>query len=49
MRFIDSNVFLYAIVKPKKALNEKVVERKKIAKEILLRIEKGSNYCGAFE
>jgi len=41
MRFIDANVFLYAIVKPKKEVNEKVIKRKKIAKEILLRVEKG--------
>ncbi len=41
MRFIDANVFLYAIVKPKKEVSEKVLKRKEIAKRILLRVEKG--------
>ena len=41
MRFIDANVFLYAIVKPRKEVSEKVLKRKEIAKRILLRVEKG--------
>ena len=41
MRFIDANVFLYAIVKPRKKVSGKILKRKEIAKKILLRIEKG--------
>ncbi len=41
MRFIDANVFLYALLKPKPNLPDKVIERKKKAQEILRRIEKG--------
>ena len=41
MRFIDTNVFLYAAIKPKGKVSEKILERKEKAKRILLRIEKG--------
>lgn len=41
MRFIDANVFLYALLKPKPGLPNEVIERKKKAQEILRRIEKG--------
>lgn len=41
VRFIDSNVFVYAILKPKKNVEEKISEMKEKAKEILLRINKG--------
>ena len=39
-RFIDSNVFVYAFVKPK-VVNEKVKEIKEKAKEVILRVSKG--------
>lgn len=41
MRFIDANVFLYAVIKPKGEVAPLVLERKKKAKEILKRIENG--------
>ncbi|MDI3474466.1 MAG: hypothetical protein PWQ79_1928 [Thermococcaceae archaeon] len=41
MRFIDANVFLYAVIKPKGEVPSSVLERKKKAKEILKRIENG--------
>jgi predicted nucleic acid-binding protein len=41
MRFIDANVFLYAVVKPKKEVKKEILERKKRSKQILLRIENG--------
>jgi hypothetical protein len=41
MRFIDTNVFLYAVVKPKGKVSEKILERKERSKRILLRIENG--------
>ena len=41
MRFIDSNVFLYALLKPKPNLPEEVLERKTRAMKILRRIEDG--------
>ncbi len=41
MRFVDANVFLYAVIKPKGTINEKILKRKEKAKRILLRIENG--------
>lgn len=41
MRFIDANVFLYAVIRPKGEVPSSVLERKKKAKEILTRIENG--------
>ena len=41
MRFIDANVFLYAVIKPKKPISPKIIERKRKAKKILLRIQGG--------
>ncbi len=41
MRFIDSNVFLYAMIKPKKSVSEDILKKKEKAKQIILRIEKG--------
>ncbi len=41
MRFIDANVFLYAVIKPKGSVSKKILERKEKAKQILLRIENG--------
>jgi predicted nucleic acid-binding protein len=41
MRFIDANVFLYAVVKPKKEVKKEILERKKRSEQILLRIENG--------
>jgi len=41
MRFIDANVFIYAILKPKTALPESVLTRKTAAKKIFLRVNAG--------
>lgn len=41
MRFIDANVFLYAIVKPRRKVSKNILKRKEIAKKILNRIENG--------
>lgn len=41
MRFIDSNVFLYAMIKPRRSPDEELLKRKEHAKKILLRIEGG--------
>jgi len=38
MRFIDANVFIYAVLKPKTALPEAVLQKKNAAKEIFLRV-----------
>jgi len=44
MKFLDSNIILYAYLRPKKGekLSKVVLERKEISKEILKRIEEGS-------
>ncbi|AAL80905.1 PIN domain-containing protein [Pyrococcus furiosus DSM 3638] len=41
MRFIDANVFIYAILKPKRELNEKELKIKRVSKEIFNRINGG--------
>lgn len=41
MRFIDANVFIYAILKPKAALPDAVHQKKVAAKEIFLRVIAG--------
>ncbi|AEC51944.1 hypothetical protein PNA2_1028 [Pyrococcus sp. NA2] len=41
MRFIDSNVFLYAMIKPKKDTSKDLLNKKEKAKKILLRVENG--------
>jgi predicted nucleic acid-binding protein len=41
MRFIDASVFIYAVLKPKKALPEAVLQKKNAAKEIFLRVNAG--------
>ncbi|WP_258083010.1 type II toxin-antitoxin system VapC family toxin [Thermococcus thermotolerans] len=41
MRFIDANVFLYALLKPRPNLPKEILERKRLAMEILKRIEEG--------
>ena len=41
MRFVDSNVFLYAIIKPKKKPSEKIILIKDKAKKIFKRINEG--------
>jgi predicted nucleic acid-binding protein len=41
MRFIDANVFIYAVLKPKTALPEAVLKKKNAAKEIFLRVNAG--------
>jgi len=43
MRFLDSNIVLYAYLKPKKGveLPDDILERKAISKKIVERIEKG--------
>ncbi|ACP56126.1 hypothetical protein M1627_2267 [Sulfolobus islandicus M.16.27] len=35
VKFIDSNVFIYALLKPKRSVDEKIVKMKEKAKEIL--------------
>lgn len=41
MRFIDANVFLYAVVKPRGGMSGEILERKEKAKRILRRVESG--------
>ena len=41
MRFIDANVFIYAVLKPKTTLPEAVLQKKTAAKEIFLRVNAG--------
>jgi uncharacterized protein len=41
MRFIDANVFIYAVLKPKAALPDAVQKKKTAAKEIFLRVNAG--------
>ena len=41
MRFIDANVFIYAVLKPKAALPDAVLKKKAAAKEIFLRMNAG--------
>lgn len=41
MRFVDASVFLFAYLKPKKKLPEKVLLMKKNAKKIVARINEG--------
>jgi hypothetical protein len=41
MRFIDANVFIYAVLKPKRKLNEREQEIKKASKKIFKRINEG--------
>ncbi len=40
-RFLDSNVFLYAYLKPRRKPPQRVLEMKKHAKEIIKRVESG--------
>jgi len=41
MRFIDADVFLYTVVKPKGDVREGILERKGKSERILLRIQGG--------
>lgn len=41
LRFIDSNIFIHAWIKPKRKLNEKEMTIKENSKKILQRVEKG--------
>ena len=41
MRFIDTNVFIYAVLKPKTALPDAVLRKKTAAKDIFLRVNTG--------
>ncbi|WP_048146813.1 type II toxin-antitoxin system VapC family toxin [Pyrococcus abyssi] len=43
MRFIDSNIFLYAMIKPKGNISKMILERKERSKRILLRVENGED------
>ncbi|NJE12838.1 type II toxin-antitoxin system VapC family toxin [Thermococcus sp. LS2] len=43
MRFIDSNVFLYAMIKPKGNTSKDILNKKEKAKKILLRVEDGED------
>ena len=41
MRFIDANLFIYAVLTPKKPLPAAVVRKKTAAKNIFLRVNDG--------
>ena len=41
MRFIDANVFIYAVLKPKATLPAAVLKKKNAAREIFLRVNAG--------
>ena len=41
MRFIDANIFIYAVLKPKRELNKKELEIKNASKEIFKRVNAG--------
>ena len=41
MRFIDTNVFIYAVLKPRRALNEEEQRLKSASKEIFMRVNAG--------
>ena len=41
MRFIDANVFIYAVLKPKAVLPDAILKKKDAAKEIFLRMNAG--------
>lgn len=41
MRFIDANIFIYAVLKPKRELNKKELAIKNAAKEIFKRLNDG--------
>ncbi len=41
MRFVDANVFIYAILTPRRALSDRELEIKRRAKAILTRINEG--------
>ena len=41
MRFIDANVFIYAILKPKPSLPASILKKKSAAKAIFLRVNEG--------
>jgi len=43
LRFIDSSVFLYAFLKPKRKIPKDVLELKEKAKNILIRIDEGED------
>ena len=41
MRFIDANLFIYAVLKPRKPLPAATAQKKTAAKEIFLRVNEG--------
>ena len=41
MRFVDANVFVYAILSPKKTISEHIIKKKDAARLIFLRINDG--------
>lgn len=41
MRFVDANVFIYAILRPRRKLSDRELEIKRISKSILSRINEG--------
>lgn len=41
MRFVDTNIFIYAFLKPKRRLSEQEIKIKKSSQEILRRVENG--------
>jgi hypothetical protein len=43
MRFVDTNVFVYAVLVPKKAISGDLKKKKEAARQIFLRINDGEN------
>jgi uncharacterized protein len=41
MRFVDANVFVYAVLSPKKTISEHIIQKKDAARQIFLRINEG--------
>lgn len=47
MRFVDASLFLYAFLKPRKAVSDEVAEMKKAAKVIVKRINSGERVASS--
>jgi hypothetical protein len=41
MRFVDTNVFIYAVLSPKTSIPEHIKKKKETARQIFLRINNG--------
>ena len=49
MRFVDATVFLYAYLRPKKAIPNEIAEIKKAARTILRRINTSDRHFDRFD